>query len=321
MSRIELYGGSVEYVDQGSGEPVVLLHSSGSSSAQWRGLIERLSSRFRVIAPDLYGYGTSSNWSGREIFSLEHEAALVHAVLGRLGQPAHLVGHSYGGAVALNIARTRGDLLRSLIVIEPVAFHLLRGGGANDAMALSEISDIADMIVRSLACGDYAGGYGRFVDYWSGSGTWAGIPAAKRDALAAQLPKVALDFRATLHEPATIDEFRMMAVPTLILRGANTVLPTQRICERLADALPEARMTTINGAGHMLPMTHRDEVNDLVFAQFEETAGRYASPESPSPRNGPSRVAKHELGSAVGLNHAAGAPPATRVPPSTRASA
>jgi pimeloyl-ACP methyl ester carboxylesterase len=270
MPRINIQGAVIEYVEQGSGEPVMLLHSSGSSGAQWRALIERLSSRFRVIAPDLYGYGASANWSGSSVFSLDQEAALVLALLGRVDEPAHLVGHSYGGAVALNIARTRGDLVRSLSVIEPVAFHLLRGGAPLDDAALQEITDITATVVRALACGDYAGGYGDFVDYWSGGGTWAAIPAAKREALAPQLRKVALDFHATLHEPATIDQFRMMAVPTLVLQGALTKLPTQRICERLFAALPEARMTTISGAGHMLPISHRTEVNDLIVAQLEE---------------------------------------------------
>ncbi len=65
MPRIEVSGSGVEYIDQGSGEPAVLLHCSASSSGQWRGLIDRLSRRFRVIAPDLYGYGRTAPWPER----------------------------------------------------------------------------------------------------------------------------------------------------------------------------------------------------------------------------------------------------------------
>ena len=272
MPRIEISGTGVEYVDQGSGEPVVLLHSSGSSGAQWRALVDRLSPHHRVIAPDLYGYGATGNWSGRSMFSLEQEAGLVGALLGRLGQPAHLVGHSYGGAVALNIARSRGDQLASLTVIEPVAFHLLRGGSAADAEALREIWGVTETVVQALACGDYAGGYGRFVDYWSGSGTWDAIPPSRREALGPRLAKVALDFHATIGDAATVEDFRSMAVPTLVLQGACTKAPTQRICARLAANLPEARTRTIGGAGHMLPITHRDEVNTLIAEHIEQSA-------------------------------------------------
>ena len=269
MTSIEIGGTHVEYCEQGSGEPVLLLHSSGSSSAQWRALIERLSARFRVVAPDLYGYGGTALWPGRGPFHLAHEAEIACALLGRIGEPAHVVGHSYGGAAALHLARLRSDLLRSLAVIEPVAFHLLRGGDGTDALALGEISEVAATVARSLASGDYLGGYGRFVDYWGGASAWAGVPAAKRDALAARLVKVTLDFHATLNEPARPDDFRMLALPTLIVQGRRSPLPTRRICELLARALPEVRMKTIDGAGHMAPMTHRNEVNDLVVAHLE----------------------------------------------------
>jgi pimeloyl-ACP methyl ester carboxylesterase len=272
MPRIDSQGGSIEYLNEGSGDPVVLLHSSGASGAQWRALTQRLASNYRVIAPDLYGYGASSGWHGQSEFTLEREAGFVLSLLDRLSQPAHLVGHSYGGAVALRIARSRADLVRSLTVIEPVAFHLLRGGSERDAAGLREIEGVTAMVGRALASGDYDGGYGRFVDYWSGSGTWAGMPAAKRATLAPQLAKVALDFHATLHEPATPADFRMMPAPTLVLQGASTRLPTQCICERLTGALPDARLVTVDGAGHMLPLTHREAVNDLIADQLEVAA-------------------------------------------------
>src|SRR5262250_2626520 len=114
MSTLQISGQRIEYLEVGSGEPVVLLHSSGSSAAQWRGLAERLSGRYRVIAPDLYGYGGTAHWPGRAPFHLECEAEIVFALLGRVTERAHIVGHSYGGAVALHVARLAGDLLRSL---------------------------------------------------------------------------------------------------------------------------------------------------------------------------------------------------------------
>lgn len=266
MSRIEIGGVQVEYHEQGTGQPVVLLHSSGASGGQWRALAERLSARYRVVAPDLYGYGASAHWPGRGAFSLAHEAEIVHAMLGRVGEPAHLVGHSYGGAVALHVARLRSDLLRSLTVIEPVAFHLLSDR--------SEIIEVAESVTRALACGDYAGGLARFVDYWSGPGSCDAMPAAKRDAMAARLAKVALDFHATLSEPARLEDFRDLPLPALLLQGACSPLPTRRICELLARVLPESRLATIEGAGHMAPLTHRDRVNALIAAHIELNSGR-----------------------------------------------
>jgi pimeloyl-ACP methyl ester carboxylesterase len=271
MARIEIGGTSIEYLDQGSGEPVLLLHCSGSSSAQWRSLAQRLAERYRVIAPDLYGYGGTAHWPGGRPFHLECEAEIVLALLARVGERAHLVGHSYGGAVALHLAAARGELLRSLTLIEPVAFYLLKGA---DAPALSEITKVGDNVARALASGDYVAGVRHFVDYWSGTQVQAQLPAEKSYATAARLPKIALDFHATLNYPGWLEDLRTLAVPTLLLSGTTSPLPTRRICELLAHALPHAELKAIAGAGHMAPITHRDPVNAIVTMHID----RYSRP-------------------------------------------
>jgi pimeloyl-ACP methyl ester carboxylesterase len=245
-------------------EPIVLLHCSGSSGAQWRTLAPLLGARYRVMTPDLIGYGAAAPWSGRGGFSLAQEAAAVRSLLGRLDEPAHLVGHSYGGAVALHIARTRPERVRSLTLVEPSAFHLLRNGDATDLAALREIMSVAADASAALAIGDYSGGFGRFVDYWSGPGSWAEMAPEKRAAFAPQLAKVVLDFHALFSEPAGIEDVCDIALPTLLVQGGCTTLPSRCVCARLRMALPEATFRVVQGAGHMLPVTHRDQVNALI---------------------------------------------------------
>jgi pimeloyl-ACP methyl ester carboxylesterase len=245
-------------------EPIVLLHCSGSSGAQWRTLAPLLGARYRVMTPDLIGYGAAAPWSGRGGFSLAQEAAAVRSLLGRLDEPAHLVGHSYGGAVALHIARTRPERVRSLTLVEPSAFHLLRNGDATDLAALREIMSVAADASAALAIGDYSGGLGRFVDYWSGPGSWAEMAPEKRAAFAPQLAKVVLDFHALFSEPAGIEDVCDIALPTLLVQGGCTTLPSRCVCARLRMALPEATFRVVQGAGHMLPVTHRDQVNALI---------------------------------------------------------
>ena len=248
---------------------VVLLHSSASSGAQWRGLMQKLSG-YRVIAPDLHGYGDTPHWAGRGAFRLEHEAQIVLSLAGRCGEPVHLVGHSFGGAVALHVARTRPDLLASLTVIEPVAFHLLRG---IDDDAFCEIAAVAQSVRHALGSGDYFGGIAGFVDYWSGPGAWSGVPEERRAGLASRLVKVALDFEATLNEPAALQDFAAMTLPTLVVQGTVSPRPTRRICELLAGVLPDAQLATVEGAGHMAPLTHRDAVNTLIAAHLASNSG------------------------------------------------
>jgi pimeloyl-ACP methyl ester carboxylesterase len=209
-----------------------------------------------VFAPDLCGYGAAAPWPGNGAFSLAHEAEVVRSIVDRAGEPAHLIGHSYGGAVALHFARRHGARLRSLALIEPVAFHLL--GERADIVA------VAEGVARAVASGDYVGGFGAFVDYWSGPGSWAAVPEAKRVALASRLPKVALEFHATLTEPAGPAAFTGIDLPTLLIQGSLSPRPARRVCEVLARVLPDARLITINGAGHMAPLTHAEQVNGLL---------------------------------------------------------
>jgi pimeloyl-ACP methyl ester carboxylesterase len=272
MPRIEINGGTVEVLDHGEGEPVVALHCSGSSGAQWRALAAKLGAQRRLLAPDLVGYGGSSPWQGRGAFGLADEAEAAGSLLGGLGGPAHLVGHSYGGAVALHLARTRPELLASLTLIEPTAFQLLRTGDPADRAALDEIVAVAGELKEALAAGDYRGGYGRFVDFWSGPGSWAGMPAHKQAAFAPRLAKVVLDFHAIFSDPSGPEALGGVALPILLLQGAGTVPASRRICARLRAALPGAAFAIIDGAGHMLPITHRDEVDRHIVAHIEANA-------------------------------------------------
>src|SRR5687767_12294287 len=218
-------------------ELVVLLHCSGSSGAQWRSLEAKIGGRYRVLAPDLLGYGSNAAWSAQGEFSLSREAAAIRRMIGRLGEPVHLVGHSYGGAVALHIARTRPELIRSLTLIEPSAFHLLRGGDAIDASALREITEVARQAKADFASGETLAGFGRFVEYWK-PGSWDAMPAEKRAAFAPQLAKITQDFHAILREWAELDDVRHMTMPTLLVQGACTKLPSRCVVSRLRAALP-----------------------------------------------------------------------------------
>jgi pimeloyl-ACP methyl ester carboxylesterase len=65
-------------------------------------------------------------------------------------------------------------------------------------------------------------------------------------------------------EPTTLAALERIDVPTLILRGSNSPRPTRRIAELLAEVLPNARLRTIEGAGHMLPLTHGEAVNAAI---------------------------------------------------------
>ena len=268
MPAIDLNGARVVYTETGTGETVLLLHATASSGAQWRSLAETVGSGWHLLAPDLYGYGETDPWPGEGPFALAAEAALAEAVLP--SGPIHLVGHSYGGAVALRLALQQPERLRSLVLIEPVAFHLLWANGLDptNRRLLDEVMELAALVSRGAANGDYRSAMAHFVDYWNGEGAWLRSKPGLQAELARRTPKVVLDFWATMTEPTPLTAYRGIAVPALILRGARSPRSTRRIAELLAKSLPTARLETIEGAGHMLPLTHKEIVNAAIAAHL-----------------------------------------------------
>ena len=272
MAALDIGGARVEFLEQGAGEPVILLHSSASSASQWRSLAQRLSGRYRVLAPDLWGYG-GTGMRREPGFSLAHEAEIVQALLHRAGGSAHLVGHSYGGAVALHVALRHAASILSLNLIEPTAFHLLRENEAMDAAAFAEIAAIAARVNRACIDGDHVGGMARFVDYWSIPGTWAAFSTSKRLALSTKLEKVALDFQALFDEPTRLQDCWPLFMPTLLIQGSASPLPARRICGQLSRIITGSQLEVVEGAGHMLPLTHAERVNALIAAHLEGARG------------------------------------------------
>jgi pimeloyl-ACP methyl ester carboxylesterase len=277
MPTIDHRGARIAYAEAGFRETVLLLHSSASASAQWRSLAETLQAGCHVLAPDLYGYGETGAWRGDAPLRLADEVALAEAVLPRRHGPVHLVGHSYGGAVALRFAADRPERLLSLTLIEPVAFHLLRDTPRDsaDRALFREVAAVATALAIAAARGDEGGGMAAFVDYWNGAGAWRRMKPEQRAALGRCAAKVTLDFEATMTELTPLAALRQIEVPTLILRGDASPLPTRRIAALLAEALPNACLRTIEGAGHMLPLTHREAVNAAIAEHlFCSPAGR-----------------------------------------------
>ncbi len=255
------------------GEPVVLLHAGASSSNQWGALVARLRARYRVFAPDLLGEGRTPappDWS--RLVAGDVELAL--SVIDAAGGSAHLVGHSYGGVVALAAARARPGAVRSLALLEPVAFQLL--GGAPDAL-LRPLFAAREACAAASARGDAAVAAAVFVDYWSGAGSFARLPPPARAAVAAAVGKCAHGWRAIFDEPDTLADYEALGIPALVVAGKESPAPSRWIAERLAATLPAADLAEVAGAGHMAPLTHASTVNELV----ERHLGRHGRARRP----------------------------------------
>ena len=245
-------------------ERVIALHCSGGGASQWLCFAEMLGSRYEVLTPEHYGCETSGPWTGEHAFTIADEAAKTIALIDDSEARVHLIGHSYGGAVALFAALSRPNRIASLSLYEPAAFHLLRQMGERGEAPHAEITGVAQRICEGVVTGDYRRAVAAFVDYWNGTGAWDMMRAGVQSALIRYAPKGPLDFEAAINDPTPASAYRELYFPVLILRGEHTRLPTRVIAEGLSELLPINRLVVINGAGHMGPLTHTSEVSALI---------------------------------------------------------
>jgi pimeloyl-ACP methyl ester carboxylesterase len=245
-------------------EPVIALHCSGAGAAQWRRLGETLGPEYELIAPEHFGCDSVGPWTGEHAFTLADEAARTIALIDGMDRKVHLVGHSYGGGVALHVALARPERVASLTLYEPSAFHLLKAFGDREIAALAEIKAVASKTGEGVVTGDYRAAAEAFVDYWSGQGAWETLRPAVQAVLIRWTPKAPLDFAALIEEPTPASGYMHLRFPVLIIRGEHAPAPTRLIAEKLPLLLPDTHLEVIAGAAHMGPLTHPADVNALV---------------------------------------------------------
>jgi pimeloyl-ACP methyl ester carboxylesterase len=255
--------------EAGSGPGIVCIHSNASSSAQWRGLMDLLSRKHLVLAPDCYGSGKSSDWySDREI-TLRDEVDFIEPVFARAGTPFALVGHSYGAAIALMAALLNPGRVRALALYEPSLFAVVDAqrpppngadGIRNAALAAAE----------ALDAGDREAAAGHFIDFWMGSGSWDATPLQRKPAIANAVANVRRWSHALFGEPTPVQAFAALDMPVLYMLGESSPEPVHAVARVLLPVLPRVQVVEFPGLGHMAPVTHPEAINAAVAKFFSE---------------------------------------------------
>ena len=246
----ELIGGLRYAVEEaGAGEPLVLLHGFTGRAANWRPLLTRLAEQWRVIAIDLPGHGDSDAPAAVARYKMRYVAADLAALLTRRdAAPAHWLGYSMGGRLALYTAVTHPGVVRSLILESATA-------GLPDA-AERQARRAAD---KALAARIERDGIAAFVAEWERQPLFAGVARLPNEARAAlhdqRLANSPLGLANSLRgmgtgaQPPLWSRLTTMAAPTLLIAGELDA-KFVALNERLAATIPGARLRLMADAGH-----------------------------------------------------------------------
>jgi pimeloyl-ACP methyl ester carboxylesterase len=254
----------VDFLEAGScGTVVMLVHSSVSGARQWRRLMDDLKGQFRVRAVNLYGYGKTPPWPAETTQSLNDQARLVEAALPASFDEVYLVGHSFGGSVAMKAAAQLAGRVTKLVLLETNPFYLLAQNGNVEAFA--EAVDLCNCIKKFGALGKWAAAAEKFADYWGGAGAWRDMPSERRTVFAEALKPNFFEWDAVMNETTSIEQWPILLPrETLLVCDPGTVLPTREIARLLRRSCPAWTYMEVPGAGHMAPLTHPELINPLV---------------------------------------------------------
>lgn len=260
MPEANVNGVRLHYEELGDGAPIVCIHGTGSSGLVWGEALGRLSHLGRVIAYDRRGCSRSERPEPYERTSVIEHGDDAAALLEALGAaPAVVIGRSYGGAVALDIALRRPELLRALVLLEAGDIHGLaptadRWSGALDeriaeAAAQGEVSEVGKAMIEEVL----------------GEGGWSALPEPMRELFTQNGPAILAEARG---EGLAVEAAALARIeqPALVVSADESPTELRELSAALAKALPDARTARVGG-GHLI-----DPAAPEVLAFIEEVA-------------------------------------------------
>lgn len=218
---------------------ILAIHGSASTGKQWRFLAEALDGVATVHAPDLPGYGQAANDD-------EDRLKCLLRCLGANLDRVHVIGHSFGGAVAARLANEYPDRIASVTLFDPISVIAGHGGHALPLELATLFGEARLGPPHRLM--------NTFIDYWNGSGSWDRLSDGQKERLLRHRPGLMRDMLEITSGRWTSMRGGYLG-PVRILRGARSPRITADMAQTIAQALPQARIEVLPQLGHLSPLT------------------------------------------------------------------
>lgn len=250
MPMIEANGVNVYYELHGAtGEPIVLIHGSWTDHNTWNLVVPELADNFRLLTYDRRGHGKSENGAGQG--TAEQDALDTANILTNLElAPAHVVGSSFGGTIALKLASLKPATIQSLVVHEP-PLHDLIMDEPSIRPSLLEGRKSLDRVAQLVQEGDKEGAARLFTEALTlGPGSWERLPIQVRDTMVANADTWLDENNDLAGRSVDLKALARFDKPTLLMYGGRGLQSSKLIIDKLQRNISNSTVDFDPNAGH-----------------------------------------------------------------------
>jgi 3-oxoadipate enol-lactonase len=266
---VEGAGVSLAYLEQGAGEPLLLVHGTAVGSGLWRELLAALGGGWRSIAFDRRAYGDSETPDPYRGSTVAEQAEDAAAVIERLeAAPAIVCGHELGALVALDLAWRHRGLVRGVVLVEPPVLALSIEGSA----AMSSLREAIEREARE-AEDPAAGAADALLRETAGEAAFDLLGNERVEAARAAGRALAADLVAAPTYGFGLRDLRALDVPATIVAGKRSATVRREVARRVAELLPDAELRDAD-AGHLVPIEDAGALVEALGDVGRRSAGR-----------------------------------------------
>lgn len=259
----------IDYSDEGAGKAVILIHGGASNNRQWKTLAGELKHQFRVIAPNMHGVGSTPGWDGRNPYRLADAAALIERLCEGIPGNVSLVGHSVGGAWAMQAAAQLGPRVDKLILLEAAPYDLLRQAGCHSLYR--EASALYELVCDGSERGEWSAITERFLNTFVGKGAWDKLSDDRRTRAADLMRQNRTQWDSLMNDRTTLTEWSTrLPKRTLFISAADTWPPLREIRNLFMAGFPHWTFAQVPEGGHMAALYRPELVNPIVVEYLKE---------------------------------------------------
>jgi pimeloyl-ACP methyl ester carboxylesterase len=265
MPTVRVNGAQLYYEDTGAGGPAALfVPGLAWGTRLFRAQVAALSNRYRCVVCEPRGQGRSEiTKRGYELDNLADDLIGLITLLNLV--PVHLVGHSLGGSVAVRVAISRPEFVRSLALLDATAdedpiWERVLFRGLSYAVELFGLSVVEKRLMKTMFGQSFLNDPARAGER----------EEARRQFLSTSRTAIGRAIRGWLRSPAVIDELPRVKAPTLVIAGAEDAALNPDRSRQTAEAIPRCRFLLLPGCGHSAPIEAPAAVTDVLAGLFEE---------------------------------------------------